>query len=172
MIEIDDKNLMALLEEDPEQGVQLLKAQYTEQLRIAAAQRLSSPDDVQECVHDTLADFYLQRSLFDSTKGSLRGYLTAMVDRKAIRKYRENQRQWLVTELTQQSSRDIDHWERFEELHHALEQLPDQDRQILEWKYFHGHTAKEIAAMLDLERETVKKRLQRGLKKLLRLMEE
>lgn len=172
MINIEDKQLMTLLETDPDQGIRCLNEQYAEPLRLAAAQRLSSPDDVQECVHDALADFYLQRDLFDGAKGSLRSYLTAIVNRKAIRKYRENQRQWLVTELTQQATRDIDRWERSEALHHALRQMPEQDRRILEMKYFHGHTAKEIAAMLGMEYETVKKRLQRGLKKLLRLMEE
>lgn len=172
MIRIEEKSLLALLEDDPEQGIQILKVKYAEMLRFAASRRLSSPDDVQECVHDTLTDFYLQRRLFDSSKGSLGSYLVAIADRKAIRKYREDCRQMIVAELLQHSFREIDNWEQSEMLRQALDHLSNQDRQIMEMKYYQGLTAREIADALSLEYETVKKRLQRGLKKLLRLMEE
>ena len=169
---IEDKDLLMLLESDPEQGVLQLKARYEKPLHFAASQRLSSQSDVRECVSDAFADFYLQRDQFDAERGSLGSYLAAIVDRKAIRKYRENQRQWLAAELARQSGWDIEAWEQSEHLRHALEQLSEQDRQIMELKYFHGHTAREIAGRTGLEYETVKKRLQRGLKKLLRLLEE
>lgn len=170
-MEVDDKTLFALLEEDPERGIPLLKAKYAEHLRFAAAQRLDSPDDIRECVHDTLTDFYLQRDQFDGSKGSLRSYLIAIADRKAIRKYRENQRQWLAAELSGMEAGEGMNWERTETLRQAMQQLSPLDRQALELKYFHGYTAREIAAGLGMEHEAVKKRLQRALKKLLALME-
>ena len=169
---VDDKTLLVLLEEDPERGVPLLKAKYAEHLRFTAAQRLDSPDDIQECVHDTLTDFYLQRDQFDGSRGSLRSYLIAIADRKAIRKYRENQRQWLAAELSGMEAGEAGIWERRELLRQAMKQLPPLDRQALELKYFHGYTAREIANHLGMEHEAVKKRLQRALKKLQRLMEE
>lgn len=169
---MDDKTLLVLLEEDPERGVPLLKAKYAEHLRLAAAQRLDSPDDIQECVHDTLTDFYLQRDQFDGSRGSLRSYLIAIADRKAIRKYRENQRQWLAAELSRMETGELMNWERTEALRQAMKQLPSLDRQVLELKYFHGYTAREIANHLGMEHETVKKRLQRALKKLQPLMGE
>ena len=171
-MEVDDETLLALLEEDPERGSPLLKARYAEHLRFAAAQRLDSPDDIQECVHDTLTDFYLQRDQFDGSRGSLRSYLIAIADRRAIRKYRENQRQWLAAELSRMEAGELMNWERTEALRQAMKQLPPLDRRALELKYFHGYTAREIAADLGMEHETVKKRLQRALKKLQRLMEE
>ena len=96
----------------------------------------------------------------------------AIADRKAIRKYRENQRQWLAAELSRMEAGEWMNWERAEALRQAMKQLPPPDRQALELKYFHGYTAREIAAALGMEHEAVKKRLQRGLKKLLQLMEE
>lgn len=170
-MEVDDKTLLALLEEDPERGIPLLKARYAEHLRFAAAQRLDSPDDIRECVYDTLTDFYLQRDQFDGSRGSLRSYLIAIADRKAIRKFRENQRQWLAAELSGMEAGELMNWERTEALRQAMQQLPPLDRQILELKYFQGYTAREIANHLGMEHEAVKKRLQRGLKKLQRLME-
>ena len=169
---MDDKTLLVLLEDDPERGVPLLKAKYAEPLRFAAAQRLDSPDDIQECVDDALTDFYLQRDQFDGSRGSLRSYLTAIADRKAIRKFRENQRQWMAAELSGMETGELMNWERTEVLRQAIQQLPPLDRQALELKYFHGYTAREIADHLGMEHEAVKKRLQRALKKLLPLMEE
>ena len=95
----------------------------------------------------------------------------AIADRKAIRKYRENQRQWLEAELSRMEAGEWMNWERTEALRQAMKQLPPPDRQALELKYFHGYTAREIANQLGMKHETVKKRLQRGLKKLQRLME-
>ena len=169
---MDDKTLLALLEEDPERGIPLLKARYAEHLRFTAAQRLDSPDDIQECVHDTLTDFYLQRDQFDGSKGSLRSYLIAIADRKAIRKYRENQRQWLASELSRMEAGELINRERTEALRQAIQQLSPPDRQILELKYFYGYTAREIATYLGMKHETVKKRLQRSLKKLQRFLVE
>ena len=98
----------------------------------AAAQRLESPDDIQECVYDTLTDFYLQRDQFDGSRGSLRSYLIAIADRKAIRKYRENQRQWLAAELSGMEAGELMNWERTEALRQAIQQLSPPDQQILE----------------------------------------
>lgn len=67
---------------------------------------------------------------------------------------------------------ELKRWEQTEVLRQVMEQLSDLDRQVLELKYFHGYTAREIATDLGIEHETVKKRLQRALKKLHHLMEE
>lgn len=170
-MELDDQTLLSILEEDPERGIALLEELYTEPLRLAASQRLDNPDDVRECVHDTLTDFYLQRKLFHGTKGSLRSYLVAIADHKAIRCYWENRKQWLAAQLSQTASEDIENWEKTEQLQQALSRLSADDRRILELKYYDGYTVKEIALKMKMGHETVKKRHQRALKKLLRSME-
>ena len=167
---MDDQMLLLILEENPERGIALLKNQYAEALRFAAAQRLDSPDDVQDCVHDALTDFYLQRKLFDPSKGSLRAYLVTIATHKAIRRYWENRRQWLVPQISQTDSLDVGEWEKREHLQQSLSRLPETDRRILELKYYNGCTSKEIAETLGIKQETVKKRQQRALKKLLHLM--
>lgn len=169
---MDDQSLLLILEENPERGLALLKKQHTEALWFAAAQRLNSPDDIQDCVHDALTDFYLQRELFDPSKGSLRAYLVTIASHKAIRRYWENHRQWLVTQMSQPDSPDVGEWEKREHLQQCLARLPETDRRILELKYYSGCTSKEIAQTLAMKQETVKKRQQRALKKLLNLMKE
>lgn len=170
-MELDDRTLLLLLDENPERGMALLREHYVEILRFSVAQRLNNPDDVQECIYDTLADFYLQRERFNADKGSLRGYLTAIAEHKAVRRYHENQKQSLATRLSRTDVTDFDNWERTEQLRQALVHLPEQDQHILKLKYYDGYTAREIADVLGLEYEAVKKRLQRALKKLQKLME-
>lgn len=169
---MDDRTLLLILDEDPERGIALLKNQYADALWLAAAQRLDSPDDVQDCVQDTLTDFYLQRKLFDPSRGGLRAYLTTIANHKAIRRYWENRRQWLVTQISQTESLDVGEWEKREYLQQGLSRLPESDRLILELKYYNGYTAREIAEKLGMKQEAVKKRQQRALKKLLYYMKE
>lgn len=169
---MDDKVLLSILDADPEQGMDLLQGLYAETLRFVAAQRLDDPADVQECVCDTLTDFYLQRERFNTDKGSLRGYLTVIARNKAIHRYRENQRQWLAILLSRKDTLQMENWEQTEQLRLALTRLPEQDRLILKLKYYDGYTGREIAEILGMEYEAVKKRLQRALKKLQKLIED
>lgn len=56
------------------------------------------------------------------------------------------------------------------DLEQALAQLSPEDAQMLRMKYFAGMSAKEIAAALHLPYETIKKRQQRSLEKLRRML--
>ncbi len=90
---MDDVGLLELLDASPADGREMLESLYGEPVRLAAAQRLSCAEDVQACVQDTFADFYMQRKRFDPSKGSLRGYLITISTRKAIRRWRSGQQQ-------------------------------------------------------------------------------
>ena len=57
-------------------------------------------------------------------------------------------------------------WERGRHLHLLVEQLPAEQRQVLELAYFGGLTHSELAAHLDLPLGTVKGRLRLALEKL------
>lgn len=171
MKHVDESLLLELLETDPVKGLALLEQLYSDPVRFAASQRLDCAEDIRACVQDTFTDFYLQRERFDPTKGSLRGYLTAISERKAIRRWRENQKQWLAVRFSERSENDISRWEQQEQFRQALDKLPELDRRILQLKYFEGHTVREIAGILGIEYERTKKRLQRALKKLPKLLE-
>ncbi len=58
------------------------------------------------------------------------------------------------------------------DLKRALASLPDEDRMIVELKYFEDLKLEEIAAILELNVSTVKSRLYRCLKKLRLMLEE
>lgn len=169
---MEDKALLALLEEDPEEGMPLLRKLYAMPLSFAVSRRLKEPSDIAECVDDALTDFYLRRERFDAERGSLYTYLLTIAERKAIGKYREEQRRQLLFESSlRELEAEADAAAR-EELRDILALLPEQDRELLTMKYFHGFTLREIAARLDVEYEAMKKRHQRALRRLRQLMEE
>lgn len=169
---MEDKALLTLLDEDPEKGMPLLREQYSAPLSFALSKRLKEPGDIAECVDDALTDFYLRRERFDAEQGSLYAYLLTIAERKAIRKYREEQRRRMLLEMSMREIEAEADTAAREELRDILARLPRQDRELLTMKYFHGFTLREIAERLDIEYEAMKKRHQRALRLLRQLLEE
>jgi RNA polymerase sigma-70 factor (ECF subfamily) len=60
--------------------------------------------------------------------------------------------------------------ERAAILHHALAQLPDEQRQAIELRYFDGYTDVEIAERLHIPLGTVKGRIRLGMQKMKQLL--
>lgn len=166
-----EEMLLELLREDPDRGMRALRELHEDAVRFAVAQHLNNPSDIQECVQDTFADFYLNFTRFDPAKGTLRSYLSAIASRKAIRRWKENKRLQLEAPPPP-PSRPEEEWEQRQDLLEAMERLPSIDRKILLLKFYGNYTGKEISALLGIEYENVKKRSQRALKKLTKLMKE
>lgn len=162
-----DKELVTLLKQDQERGMEKIIEQHTGLLWTVASQYLSVPEDVKDCVNDTFVEFFYNCERFDSEKGSLKGYLAAITKHLAVRRYWEN-RQNETAEYKQvdQAEDPFSYLEQQEELNAALKSLDPLDEKIIRLKYYGGMTAEEIAASLGLPYETVKKRHQRSLKKL------
>ncbi|MBQ7093853.1 MAG: sigma-70 family RNA polymerase sigma factor, partial [Clostridia bacterium] len=87
--------------------------------------------------------------------------------RKAIHKFHENNL-IVVTEhgIEAPAVDELSRWEDRELLNEAMEKLSGQDRKIVELRYYEGYTVRQIAEMMEMNYETVKKRLQRAYKKL------
>ncbi|MBQ6867135.1 MAG: sigma-70 family RNA polymerase sigma factor [Clostridia bacterium] len=164
---MNDKSLIELLNANPTEGMKMLEKHFGESLYYTVGQRLQSKADISDCVSDTLEDFYLQRDKFDAEKGTLKAYLTAIADRKAIHKFHENNL-IVVTEhgIEAPAVDELSRWEDRELLNEAMEKLSGQDRKIVELRYYEGYTVRQIAEMMEMNYETVKKRLQRAYKKL------
>lgn len=166
-----DGELLELLERAPERGMEEIVAQYTPLLCAVAARRVHDGEEVKDLVNETFLEFYAHRERFDPEKGSLRAYLSAITDRLAVKRYWELSRLNTVSADDMADERDcIESAELKNDLAAALEQLDPIDARIVREKYYGGMNFKEIAAALDLPYETVKKRHQRSLKKLLRTM--
>lgn len=166
-----EESLLALLRQEPERGMTALIDEYCGLLWTVCRQYLSNTEDIKECVNEAFTEFYLHIERFDPDKGSLKGYLAVIARRCAIRRYQENCRWAGAADAGEEQRTDpFAHLERQDELEKALAALDPVDAQILRMKYYGGMTAREIAVSLRLPYETVKKRHQRSLKKLLRTL--
>ena len=163
-----DQTIISLLDREPEEGMALLIEEYSGLLWTVCRQYLQNTEDVKECVNEIFSEFYLHRERFDPEKGALKGYLAVIARRCAQRRWRENQRWEGAAPQEQEESDPFSRMESKDELEAALAALEPLDEQIVRMKYYGGMTAREIAASLGLPYETVKKRYQRSMKKLLK----
>ena len=164
-----DARLLQLLEQDPEAGLAALMERYGGAVRAAAARRLSDEEDVRECVNDVFAQFYFQRARFNAGKGSLKNWLCTLAVRRAADRRRaalRRQADPLPEALPAAAAPDPD--ERLD-VQRALAGLPEEEADLLRMRGA-GLTVAEIARALDLPYETVKKRQQRSLAKLRKLL--
>lgn len=167
-----EEELMALLEKDREEGAAALWEIYSGLIWRICARRLSDPEDIKESVNDTFAVFCLNPRKFDPKKGTLKQYLCAIADHQALDLCRKNERRQRAEERVREQM--IQEKEYLSgalsegELTELLSKLEPMDGAILQMKYFDGMSFKEIAARMKLPYETVKKRSQRSMKKLLK----
>lgn len=164
-----DARLLELLEQDPEAGLAALMERYGGAVRAAAARRLSNEEDVRECVNDVFAQAYFQRARFDAAKGSLKTWLCTIARRRAIDRARAARRQ-----PAHPLPQDLPADEAFGpdarlDVENALARLPKEEADLLRMRAA-GLTVREIARALDEPYERVKKRQQRSLAKLRKLL--
>lgn len=165
-----DTELLALLAREPERGMEELMAQYTGLLWSVAARRVHGAEDIKDCVNETFLEFYAHRERFAPESGSLKNYLAAITDRLAVRRYWESQRESAPLAEVEAPHDMAEEADRRADLEAALRTLDVTDAEIIRQKYYGGRTFREIAEALGLPYETVKKRHQRSLKKLLKAM--
>lgn len=167
-----DEKILRLLNEDPEAGMSLLMEQYMGLLWSACRLYLNNPEDIRECVQEAFLDFYEHRARFQTEKGTIKAYLYVIAKRKALRAAARNGADtWLPLDenMTDEQETEEALLNR-EMLEQALKKLKEQDSRIIRMKYYEGMTCQEIAHAMNLPLETVKKRQQRSLKKLRRIL--
>ena len=85
-----DEEILDLLEQDKDYGAKVLMGQYSSLIRSTCASKLRSQEDIDECVNDVFAEFCLNHSRFDKSKGTLRNYLCTISERRAVYRFRKN----------------------------------------------------------------------------------
>lgn len=167
-----DKEILELLNTDPQHGMYYIVKNYTGLLWKIGEYYLENAEDIKECINDTFTDFYMQRERFDQNKGTLAAYLSEIMRKKAISTYRKNRgRKTEVLDETISSDEDLfRNIENKIDVEKLLESLKEEELLIIRMKYYENMTVQEIADSLNLPYETVKKRHQRSLSKMRRLL--
>ncbi len=157
-----DKEIIQLLESDPNEGMVQLMEQYLKLVHSIAA-RLKNPEDVKDCINDTFADFYRYRCSFDPNKGSLGNYLAAITRRNASDILARNQKHTTEAYSNDMGFDPVNDWDAQIDMERAVRQLSSIDAELIRMKYYQGKSLQEIADSLGISYEATKKRHQRSL---------
>jgi RNA polymerase sigma factor (sigma-70 family) len=144
-------------------------------LVVSYVSRYVPPSDVEDVMQRVFYEVWRVHSRFDPSQ-SLRGWVLGIARKRAIDQLRRRRDVVVpldsMREIIGDDGRDVaDRLVWADEVRAALDQLPDQQRQVLEMAYFEQFTQREIAIALDVPLGTVKTRTSRGLQRLAALLE-
>ena len=132
--------------------------------------------DTEEVVADVFTAVWKKATAL-SPEGSLRGYLAATARNMAKNRLRVRGGELPLHEDVAQDARagpeqEAERQEQAQLVRQLLAQLPERDREIFVRHYYLGQTLAAIAQVLCMPLSTVKSRLARGRKRLLRQLQE
>ena len=90
---MDDRELLQILQKNPENGMRLVMKEYTGLCYYIVKQKLAdfSAEEIEECVSDVFLAFYHQYTAIDLERGSIKGFLSVLSRRKAVDRWRKLQ---------------------------------------------------------------------------------
>ena len=135
--------------------------------------RRSAAEDI---VQDAFLSLWRSTSRYDPGRGSVRSWVLSVVHNRAIDAFRRQSSkdsrdvhdEGIAERLPAPDATDVE-VERLDDARQvrtALDELPPDQRQVIELAYFGGFTHAQIAEMLDLPPGTVKGRMRLGLTKM------
>lgn len=176
---MQDIELLNECKKNPEQGLEYVIERYVDLIYTIVYGKISTvgtAEDAKECVSDVFMAFYQQIDRIHLDKGSIKVYLAMIANHKAIDLYRKLVRVAGKVDMDgslieQQDFRtdlahDVLKKEEKKVLLQAIDSLGEPDKEIFVRKYYWGQKTKEIASALNLQDNTVDKKISRGLKKL------
>ena len=130
----------------------------------------------EDIVQEAFLSLWRTGARYDRSRGSVRSWVLAVVRNRAIDSFRsESSRadrevldEGMAQELAAPERTDAEVERRYDALRvrGALEDLPGEQRRVIELAYFGGFTHTEIAQILELPAGTVKGRMRLGLTRL------
>jgi RNA polymerase sigma factor (sigma-70 family) len=135
----------------------------------------------QDVVHDAFLALWSAPEAFDPARGPFRTFFLSLVHHRAVDTVRREERLHRRSErvnLGEPPGEDVaegvveEAWlaHRRTQIRTALEELPPEQRQVLQLAYFHGMTQAAIARELEIPLGTVKTRTLAAMRKLQRAL--
>jgi RNA polymerase sigma-70 factor (ECF subfamily) len=174
--ELEDRELVRrLVERDPEALAELYDRHAS--MLLALAQRvLGSREEAEEVVQEALLQVWGQAARYDPDRSSVSTWMVLIARSRAIDRLRSRkvierttvaaQREETATHASPEGAGAVFRYERSLRLRRELEQLPDEQRDVLERAFFQGMTQREIAERTGIPLGTVKTRTLLAMKKL------
>lgn len=175
-----DESLMALIWAGDAEAFQAFYTRH-KRLALAVARRvLRDRERAEDATQEAFLALWRRASTYEPARGSARSWAMRIVMNSAIDKLRRQRADEFRGVPAE--GRAAGHGGAFEEgadaplirkqirsrLTEMLDQLPPEQHQAIELKYFEGYSVKEISSMLGVPEGTVKGRLRLGMDKLRR----
>jgi RNA polymerase sigma-70 factor (ECF subfamily) len=175
--ELDDVVLLRRVRAGDEAAFRSLFRRYAALAKGLALRVVNQPFLAEEIVQEAFLALWRQPDAFREERGSFRSWLLSTVHHRAVdtvrreeaqrRRREEQEATGPVAEDFADSLAEADAVRRSgERVRAALEDLPDEQRRVLEMMYFEGKTQARVADELGLPLGTVKSRTLLGMRRL------
>jgi RNA polymerase sigma-70 factor (ECF subfamily) len=173
---VADEDLMALVDAGDQQAFAVIFDRHGGAAFSLAYRMCGQRTVAEDIVQESFLSLWRGGVRFDQRRGSVRGFVLAVVRGRAIDSFRARTVRHGrdvpddgIAELLPAAASTPEEAGRREEARHvrgALAALPPEQRRVIELAYFGGFTHLQIAEMLELAPGTVKGRMRLGLSKL------
>jgi RNA polymerase sigma-70 factor (ECF subfamily) len=176
MRSLADEELMELVDAGETRAFELIfdrhaGAAYSLALRMCGRRSLA-----EDIVQEAFLSLWRSGSGYDRARGSVRSWVLSAVHNRAVdalrragaKAGRDVSDEGIAERLPAREATDaeVERREESRRVRSALDELPADQRQVIELAYFGGLTHSQIAEMLDLPPGTVKGRMRLGLTKM------
>ena len=175
-----DEQVRGLLESSPEKAHRLIFDEYYNYVYTIVFNRLRSTgsrEDIDECVSDVFSDIFLKYNARSGSSGDIKGYVASVAKRRAIDMYRRLCAGKIVSvPIDGEEAIGLASGEKVDELAEkaetgralldAVSSLGEPDSTIIMQKYYYGRSSNEIADIVSMKPDAIRKRLSRAMEKL------
>ena len=167
-----------------EVAIEMLYERYHRYAYALAYRILRDPVAAEDIVQDAFLSIWRKASSYQAQTGSVQSWIQAIVRNRSIDKIRASVHrdyQWSPLQLENEQdppSEEPDVWEQAWQseqhriIREVMEQIPEEQRMVIELAYFGGLTHAEIAEQYRIPLGTVKGRMRLGLQKMKSLLAE
>jgi RNA polymerase sigma-70 factor, ECF subfamily len=177
--ELSDIDLLLALQSGQAEALGLLYDRHARLVYTVALRVLGNSEEAEDLTQEIFLKLR-QGTSYDYSRGSLQKFLSVLTRSRAIDRLRvRNNRsqilqRWRTTMVEMPVSQPTDYAvseELSDVVRNALNQLPVQQRQVLEIAYYEGLSHSQLAARLNIPIGTVKTRSRKGLIRLRGLLQ-
>jgi RNA polymerase sigma-70 factor, ECF subfamily len=175
----DDDELIAAIQERDVRALELLYDRHRVLAYSLAVRSLGSPADAEDVVQEAFLNVWRAAATFRRDRSTPRSWILSIVHHRAIDKLRgrKSRVQPVALDEGMNVPDSADVWREVasnlnrDDVRHALQALPPEQRETIELAYFQGYTHVQISEMMEVPLGTVKGRMRIGLHKLKSLLE-
>lgn len=177
-----ERALMARIARRDKQAFGTLYDRYATLLFSVVLSIVKKREEAEDVLQEVFLQIWNKAPSFDTTRENVYGWLTALarnraIDRLRSRAYRDTQQEVAETIPEATGLKDVETaldvmivMEQAERIRQGLQEIPDEQRALIEMAYFEGDSQSQLAEKFQLPIGTVKTRMRQGMKKLYALL--